>query len=66
MLSVTSVLIFFTHGFIFLTPHVYSMPNLRLVNDTTPNFGCFVVMYHQETNCVMTISLHESICREDW
>jgi len=57
MLFVTSVLIFCTHGFIFLTPHVYSMPDLRPMNGTTLIVGCFVVMYHQETNCIMTISL---------
>jgi len=37
MLVVTSVLIFFMHGFIFLTPHVYSMPDLRPMNGTTLN-----------------------------
>jgi len=57
MLFVTSVLIFFTHGFIFLTPHVYSMPDLRPMNGTALNVGRFVVLYHQETNCIITISL---------
>ena len=43
--------------FYFLTPHVYSMPDLRPMNGTTLNVGSFVVLYHQETNCNLTSSL---------
>lgn len=54
MSFITSVLIFFTHGVILLTPHVYTMPELGPMNGSTPYVGWFHVFCHQKNLNIIT------------